>query len=40
MDKDIKKSIDSIPVPKQKLDAAIEEGLNTSEKQIMPKRKK
>ena len=40
MDKDIKKSIDSIPVPKQKLDAAIEEGLNTSQKQIMPKRKK
>lgn len=40
MDKDIKKSIDSIPVPKQKLDAAIEKGLNASQKQIMPKRKK
>ncbi|WP_144512460.1 DUF4179 domain-containing protein [Bacillus sp. FJAT-22090] len=40
MDKDIKKSIDSIQVPRQKLDAAIKKGLNVSQKQIKPRRKK
>mgnify|MGYP003498722624 FL=1 len=40
MNKDIKKTIDSIPVPFQKLDAAIEEGLRAGQKQITPKRKK
>ena len=40
MNRDIKKSIDSIPVPFQKLDATIEEGLRASQKQVTPKRKK
>jgi hypothetical protein len=40
MNKDIKKSIDSIQVPFQKLDAAIEKGLKASQKQGTPKRKK
>lgn len=40
MDKDIKKSIDSIQVPKQKLDLAIEKGLNANNKQIMSRKKK
>ncbi|WP_394189378.1 DUF4179 domain-containing protein [Paenisporosarcina quisquiliarum] len=40
MNKDIKKSIDSIQVPFQKLDAAIEEGLMPSRKRDTPKRKK
>jgi len=40
MNKDIKQSIDSIPVPFQKLDAAIGKGLKASQKQSSPKRKK
>ncbi|EPD53301.1 hypothetical protein HMPREF1210_01032 [Paenisporosarcina sp. HGH0030] len=38
MNKDIKKSIDSIQVPFQKLDAAIEEGLRASQKKVAPKK--
>lgn len=40
MDKDIKKSIDSIQVPIQKLDLAIEKGLYANNKQIMSRKKK
>lgn len=40
MNKDIKQSIDSIPVPFQKLDAAIEKGVKAGQKQSTPKRKK